>query len=214
MVRHKFYIEVINSPSSRSAAGVTNSPSSRDAAEETNSPSSRGVAGVTNSPSSRGAAGVTNSPSKIRGGRGALITPTTPTTPTTHVFNTRDMKALRRQLRSNGTPAEGRLWNILKGKKVGGLQFRRQYSVGQYILDFYCPALKLAIELDGNYHYNTANSEHDMDRDEDLLNDYGIQTLRFENKIVFEQPQTIVDSVLRILTEKRGETGSTPPNPL
>ena len=190
MVRHKFYIEVINSTSSRGAAGVTNSPSSR------------------------GAAGVTNSPSKIRGGRGALITPTTPTTPTTHVFNTKDMKALRRQLRSNGTPAEGRLWNILKGKKVGGLQFRRQYSVGQYILDFYCPALKLAIELDGNYHYNTANSEHDMDRDEDLLNDYGIQTFRFENKIVFEQPQTIVDSVLRILTEKRGETGSTPPNPL
>ncbi len=185
--------------------------------EVTNSPSSRGATGVTNSPSSRGAAGVTNSPSKIRGGRGALITPitpTTPTTPTTHVFNTKDMKALRRQLRSNGTPAEGRLWNILKGKKVGGLQFRRQYSVGQYILDFYCPALKLAIELDGNYHYNTANSEHDMDRDEDLLNDYGIQTLRFENKIVFEQPQTIVDSVLRILTEKRGETGSTPPNPL
>ncbi len=202
MVRHKFYIEVINSPSSRSAAGVTNSPSSR------------GAAGVTNSPSSRSAAVVTNSPSKIRGGRGALITPTTPTTPTTHVFNTRDMKALRRQLRSNGTPAEGRLWNILKGKKVGGLQFRRQYSVGQYILDFYCPALKLAIELDGNYHYNTANSEHDMDRDEELLNDYGIQTLRFENKIVFEQPQTIVNSVLRILTEKRGETGSTPPNPL
>ena len=199
MVRHKFYIEEINSPPSRGAAGVTNSPSSRIAA------------GVTNSPSSRGAAGVTNSPSKIRGGRGALITPTTPTT---HVFNTKDMKALRRQLRSNGTPAEGRLWNIRKGKKVGGLQFRRQYSVGQYILDFYCPALKLAIELDGNYHYNTANSEHDMDRDEELLNDYGILTLRFENKIVFEQPQTIVDSVLRILTEKRGETGSTPPNPL
>ena len=198
MVRYKFYIEVINSTSSRGAAGVTNSPSSRDAAEETNSPSSRG------------AAGVTNSPSKIRGGRGALIAPTT------HVFNTKDMKALRRQLRSNGTPAEGGLWNILKGKKIGGLQFRRQYSVGQYILDFYCPALKLAIELDGNYHYNTANSEHDLDREEDLLNDYGIQTLRFENKIVFEQPQTIFDSVLKFLAEKRGETGGTvqrPPTP-
>ena len=171
-----------------------------------------GATEVTNSPSSSGEAEVTDSPSKIRGGKGALTTPTTPTTPTTHVFNTKDMKFLRRQLRSNGTPAEGGLWNILKGKKVGGLQFRRQYSVGQYILDFYCPLLKLAIELDGNYHYNTANSEYDMDRDEVLLNDYGIQTLRFENKIVFEQPQTIVESVLRILAEKRVSTPPAPSN--
>ena len=163
---------------------------------------------ITTSLSTCGTVEVTNSPSKIRGGKGALITPKTQTT---HVFNTKDMKYLRRQLRSNGTPAEGGLWNILKGKKVGGLQFRRQYSVGQYILDFYCPLLKLAIELDGDYHYNIANSEHDMDRDDVLLNDYGIQTLRFENKIVFEQPQTIVESVLRILAEKRV---STPPNPL
>ena len=173
----------------------------------TNPSLSDGTNGVTNSPSSDDANGVTNSPSKIRGGRGAL------TTPTVHVRNTKDMKALRRQLRSNGTPAEGSMWNILKAKKVGGLQFRRQYSVGHYILDFYCPALKLAIELDGNYHYNTANSEHDLDREEDLLMNYGIQTIRFENKAVFEQPQAIVNSILEVLEEKR-KMGSTPPNPL
>ena len=192
-----------------SANGVTNSPSPAGTNEVTNSPSKiRGGQGALTTTTPPPAANeVTSSPSKIRGGRGAL------TTPTNHVFNTSDMKQLRRQLRSNGTPAEGALWNILKGKKVGGLQFRRQYSVGQHILDFYCPALKLAIELDGNYHYNAANSEHDMDRGEELLNNYGIQTLRFENRIVFEQPQTIVDSVLMILGE-RGSKVSTPPGPL
>ena len=115
-----------------------------------------------------------------------------------HIMNTEDMKALRRRLRSNGTPAEGGLWNILKGKKVGGLQFRRQYSVGSHILDFYCPALKLAIELDGEYHYYGATPEHDMARDEELMHNYGIQTMRFENKIVFQQPQAIVNSILEI----------------
>ncbi|WP_143525188.1 endonuclease domain-containing protein, partial [Labilibacter marinus] len=55
----------------------------------------------------------------------------------------------RKQLRNNSTPAECELWNYLKGKKVCRLKFRRQYSVGKYVLDFYCPELKLAIELDG-----------------------------------------------------------------
>ncbi len=131
-------------------------------------------------------------------------------------MNTEDMKVLRRRLRTNGTPAEGGLWNILKGKKVGGLQFRRQYSVGSHILDFYCPALKLAIELDGEYHYYGANPEHDMARDEELMHNYGIHTLRFENKIVFQQPQAIVNSILEI-QEKLAMSPrklSTPPDPL
>ncbi len=137
----------------------------------------------------------TNSPSKIRGGQGAL------TTATEHVMNTSDMKDLRRQLRSNGTPAEGALWNILKGRQIEGLQFRRQYSVGHYILDFYCPALKLAIELDGDYHYYGANPERDMARDRDLLQTYGIKTLHFENKVVFNQPQAIVNSIIKVQRE-------------
>ena len=105
------------------------------------------------------------------------------------------VKQLRRRLRKNGTPAEAALWNIIKNKEVCDLQFRRQYSVGNYILDFYCPKLRLAIELDGDYHNQSLADEHDFVRDKELCEIYKISTLRFENKIVFEQPEAIIDSI-------------------
>ena len=110
---------------------------------------------------------------------------------TQHVMNTPEMKLFRRELRTHGTAAEGALWNILKRKQIAGLQFRRQYSVGTYILDFYCPALKLAIELDGDYHYHMDMPDRDWAREQELLNKHGIKTLRFENNIVFHDPETI-----------------------
>ena len=105
------------------------------------------------------------------------------------------MKQLRRRLRKNGTPAEAALWNIIKNKEVCDLQFRRQYSVGNYILDFYCPKLRLAIELDGDYHNQSLANEHDFVRDKELCEIYKISMLRFENNIVFEQPEAIIDSI-------------------
>ena len=129
------------------------------------------------------------------------------TSPTAHVFNIPEMKAARRQLRNFGTPAEASLWNILKGKRVEGLRFRRQFSIGSYVLDFYCPAIKTAIELDGNYHYEERQMEDDRKRDVELLDLHGIKTLRFENKIVFEQPETIIGEILNVVR-------STPPGPL
>ena len=136
-----------------------------------------------------------NSPSKIRGGQGALKTDEQEQT--VHVFNNPEMKAHRRELRTNGTPAERALWNWLKRKQVRGLQFRRQYSVGYHILDFYCPALKLAIELDGDYHNHMVMPEKDGIRDQELLLKHGIKTLRFENKVVFEHPNVIIDAILQ-----------------
>ena len=177
---------------------------------DTSSPSD---AGLTSSPSDAGLtsslsdAGLTSSPSKIRGGRGALTTAEVPLT-TEHVMNTGDLKSLRRNLRTNGTPAEGALWRHLRAKQVGGLQFRRQFSVGPHILDFYCPALRLAIELDGNYHYYGAMPEHDLARDEELLQKYGIRTLRFENKLVFQQLEAIINSILQVQAERaKGDNG-------
>lgn len=132
-----------------------------------------------------------DSPSKTRGGKGALRN-------TKHVINLKSMKFLRRQLRNNSTPAEAALWRILKGKQVAGLQFRRQYSIDKYILDFYCPALRLAIELDGDYHNCSSAQEHDKSREEELFNEYGINTLRFENRLVFEQPNSIVYAISKL----------------
>ena len=180
-----------------------------------------------------------NSPSKIRGGQGALnnqeaqkASQTTLNNPeaeessqtelnnqkktvkTAQVFNTPAMKAHRRELRNNSTPAEKALWNLLKGKQIKGLHFRRQFSVGQHILDFYCPSLKLAIELDGDYHYHMLMPERDGQRDQELLAKNGIKTLRFENKMVFEHPMSIVDAVLQELDKARYNEGINAPSPL
>jgi len=115
------------------------------------------------------------------------------------VKNTSAVKTFRRKLRSNSTPAEAALWNILKEKKIAGLQFRRQYSIRNFILDFYCPKLKLAIELDGNYHDFV--DIKDLARDKYLAENFGIQTIRFENKTVFQQPDSIVNAILNALEE-------------
>ena len=126
---------------------------------------------------------------------------------TQHVMNIPEMKVYRRELRSHGTSAEGTLWNMLKRKQIAGLQFRRQYSVGTYVLDSYCPALKLAIELDGDYHYHMDMPDRDWQREQDLLDKYGIKTLRFENKIVFHDPEAIRFCIMQ---EYEAQQSSTP----
>ena len=154
----------------------------------------------------RGMTPTSNSPSKIEGvpaGRGSM---------THHPMNNVAMKSIRRKLRSNGTPAEGAMWRILKGRKVGGLRFRRQFSVGGHVLDFYCPSLRLAIELDGDYHYHCNMPDKDYERMNELEREYGIRTLRFENKMVFENPNGIVAEVLRMAgrTYPSGPSGHLP----
>ena len=121
--------------------------------------------------------------------------------------NIASMKYLRKTLRNNGTPAEGKLWSILKNKQVENLTFRRQFSIGKYILDFYCPTLRLAIELDGNGHNQWLSPELDYERD-NTLSEQGVNTLRFENRIVFEQPDEIVNSILQYKDEYQQKRNS------
>ena len=123
-------------------------------------------------------------------------------TPNKRTHNTSNLKTYRRELRTYGTPAEGRLWSYLKRRQVDGLHFRRQFSVGDSILDFFCPELQLAIELDGDYHRYI--SDHDYSRDQEMQR-HGITTLRFENRIVFEQPETIIESIRQVKQAVRGE---------
>lgn len=119
-----------------------------------------------------------------------------------HKKNQTEMKYFRRQLRKNSTPAECTLWKLLKGKHIDGMSFRRQYSVDRYIIVFYCPQLKLGIELDGDYHYYGGAKENDIDREKFLLQYYGINIIRFENKVVFEQPQSIVNKIIEIKNKR------------
>ena len=94
--------------------------------------------------------------------------------------NIAEHKEKRRLLRNNLTPAEAVMWRILKGDKIMGIRWRRQFSVGPYILDFYCPFLKLAIELDAYNHYTDSGYQHDSERD-CYLSKLGIEVMRFEN---------------------------------
>lgn len=112
----------------------------------------------------------------------------------TDIHNLPDRKELRRELRSSLTPAEAALWQILKGSKLDGRKFRRQHSVGGYILDFYCPSANLAIELDGQVHLSGNAREYDRAR-RIYLEDKGITVVRVENKYVFEDPEWVVDLI-------------------
>ncbi len=69
------------------------------------------------------------------------------------LHNKPSLKEERKALRNNLTEAEYLLWQYLKGKKLSGRKFRRQHSFENYIMDFYCPAEKPAIELDGQHHF-------------------------------------------------------------
>lgn len=110
----------------------------------------------------------------------------------------------RRELRTHGTPAEGAMWRILRNRQVHGLRFRRQYSVGPYILDFYCPELRLDIEMDGASHFQYDGAEHDAERTRYLQCEHGIEVWRYENSQIFAQPQgNFVEALKLRLKEKK-----------
>ena len=104
------------------------------------------------------------------------------------------LKPIRRKLRKNLTPAEATLWKILKSGKLDGRKFRRQHSVGVFVLDFYCPEESLAIELDGEVHFNDLAEERDFKRKQ-YLNSVGIRVLRFENRFVFEDMEYVLHRI-------------------
>ena len=98
----------------------------------------------------------------------------------------------RKCLRSNMTPAEAVLWRTLKGREVSGLKFRRQQGIGPFILDFYCPKHKLAIEIDGSSH--DYKGDYDADRTA-FLQQQGIRVLRFSNEQVFSCLDMVVNAI-------------------
>jgi len=120
------------------------------------------------------------------------------------------LKQRRRELRHNQTDAERVLWAKVRNKQFFGIKFFRQYSIGPYILDFYCPTMKLAVELDGGHHSQSGNREYDATRSE-YLRTQGIDVMRFwDNEVLLD-----IQSVLSKLALK--VTLSVPPsqgNPL
>ena len=118
--------------------------------------------------------------------------------------NLKEQTAIRKELRNGSTSAESTLWLSLKGRQVEGMRWRRQFGVGPYVLDFYCPQLHLCIELDGAQHYTIQGGENDLQREEWLFQEHGIRTLRFENKDIFINHEGVIEYVREVTKEILG----------
>ena len=110
--------------------------------------------------------------------------------------NLNDVKNRRRNLRKKLTLAEAVLWDLLKSKNLNGRKFRRQHSIDKYVLDFYCPSERLAIELDGEHHFTDQGLKYDQKRTE-YLSGFSIRVLRFENEEVFQSPEEVLLEIKR-----------------
>jgi very-short-patch-repair endonuclease len=119
-----------------------------------------------------------------------------------NLFNKKTLKSYRSFLRKKSTSAEAELWNILKSKKLDGRKFRRQCSIGNYIIDFYCPSEKLVIELDGDAHGDYYKIEEEKIRDK-YLEDLGFTVLRFENRFVFREPEYIKNGIRKVFKKEK-----------
>ena len=111
------------------------------------------------------------------------------------------LKTFRTQLRSNLTPAEAYLWKELQNSKLSNRKFRRQQSIGNYIVDFYCPSEALAIELDGEVHNNEVAQQYDQERDL-FIAYYNIKVIRFENKQVFENLDWVMEEIKKCFKQE------------
>lgn len=123
----------------------------------------------------------------------------------TRIYNKTSERDKRRALRKSMTKAEALLWPHLSGNQRLGFKFRRQYSVGAFVLDFYCPALKLAIELDGASHEGAEAAAYDGNR-QAFIESFGIQFLRFSNAQVYTGLEGVVAAIeakARELSEER-----------
>ena len=110
----------------------------------------------------------------------------------------RRLKTKARSLRTNPTDAELRLWHRLRRKQILGVQFYGQRPVGNYIADFYAPAAKLVIELDGAQHLEIGQAKYDVQRTKDL-EQLGLKVLRFDDRQVLLQTDAVLETIFQAM---------------
>ena len=117
------------------------------------------------------------------------------------VHNKYSLLEIRRKLRAEMTPAEKILWNELRNGKLKGYKFKRQHSIGNYIVDFYCYKLRLIIELDGGVHLERAQMEKDQYRDANLKSmNYTI--MRIKNEEVLNNLSDVLEAIMNMPERK------------
>jgi len=114
--------------------------------------------------------------------------------------NRESLKDTRQYLRTHSTSAEAELWKHIKNKQLAGRKFRRQHSINNYIVDFYCSEEKLIIELDGDPHGDYIQIQRDEIRDH-ILEESGYKILRFENRFVFQDIEWVKKEIISSFKE-------------
>jgi len=122
-------------------------------------------------------------------------------------FNRESETDRRRQLRGSMPEAEVILWSRLKGRQLLGCKFRRQYSVGSFVIDFFSVEIKLSIELDGDSHFQPGAAEYDRER-EQFIQSFGIKIVRILNTEVYDNLDGVLEMIGREVLKRR-EQGKT-----
>ena len=121
-------------------------------------------------------------------------------------------KDYRQHLRRDETPYERILWKHLKCRQIDGFKFRQQHGYGPFVLDFYCPALRLRIEVDGSVH----DTEEARLKDEDrtfFLNQNRIRVIRFRNEEIEKNISEVIRKIKECIQQIKNTSLQTP-NPL
>lgn len=124
----------------------------------------------------------------------------------TKIYNKSTEKQKRSNLRNQMSWAEAILWSKLRRRQIAGFKFRRQYSVGPHVLDFFCPDAKLAIEIDGNSHFQENAAEYDGKR-QAAIEQLGIRFLRFTNQEIHKNLFEVLERIGETLEKADKPTG-------
>jgi len=116
-----------------------------------------------------------------------------------------NLKVLAKANRKNSTKAERKMWNeVLRNKQFDGFKFHRQKPIKRYIADFYCPKLMLAIEIDGDSHYEEDAKEYDLERTINL-EQFKIKVIRYNNLDVLNNIEGVYESLSEEIEKRKKE---------
>jgi very-short-patch-repair endonuclease len=121
---------------------------------------------------------------------------------------TANSMAASRRLRRNMSLPEALLWRLLR-RSPGGIKFRRQHAIGSFVADFYCPAAKLVIEIDGVAHDMGDRPQRDEARDKWLTNE-GLEVLRIAAREILADPDAVADALVKLCADRAGPLHHSP----
>ncbi|HYW10047.1 MAG TPA: DUF559 domain-containing protein [Longimicrobium sp.] len=110
-----------------------------------------------------------------------------------------EVEQAAREMRRESTPAEAMLWEGLRARRLSGFHFRRQHAIGRFVLDFYCAAKRVCVEVDGSIH--ETQRERDAERDA-VLASYSIEVLRIPNEDVLSNIASVLTRLHQILNSR------------